>query len=352
MPLWDRYGRPLLNLRLVVTLRCNFRCFFCHSEGLTQRPGTDELTPHEYNIIAEAARRVGVRSFKITGGEPLVRSDIVDVVRELRAGHPSAEISLTTNAYLLPKLAGALADAGVNRVNVSLHSLRRDVFRRITGVDGVEAVVKGIEAAREHGLPVKINTVILKGLNDSEIPDMVEFASKTEARLQFIELHPVGLARSVFEKYHVPYLETLKLLEKRARRVMYRSDLHNRVILELDNGVIVEIVGPTGNPIFCAGCTRVRVTPYGEFTPCLNRGDLRVEFRSTLRSASSREEAVEAVIDALKRVNALREPYHKYRLDTPKSPRKLRSFRMYLPKRSGSIPENIERRLIREYLEE
>ncbi len=345
VPLWDRYGRPLLNVRFVVTLRCNFRCFFCHSEGLVARKAP-EMEPWEYEIVAEAAGRLGVKSFKVTGGEPLIRNDILDVIGALRRGHPRASISVTTNAYLLAEYAQGLSELGVDHVNVSLHSLNRERFRFITGVDGLENVLRGLEAARQHGLRVKINSVVLRGVNVDELWELVELASKLDASLQLIELHPVGMGSKVFNEYHMPYSEVVRVLEPRARKIRFRSELHNRVILELDNGVIVEVVGPTGNPVFCAGCTRIRVTPYGEMTPCLNRGDLLVEFRSAVRRAGSREEAVEAVIDAFRRVNALREPYYKYRLDTPEEPKQRRVYRIYLPKRSGVIPGWLEEKLL------
>ncbi len=308
------------------------------------------MEPWEYEIVAEAARRLGVKSFKITGGEPLVRNDILEVIGAVRQGHPDASISLTTNAYFLARYAQGLSELGIDHVNVSLHSLDRERFRVITGVDGLENVLRGLEAARQHGLCVKINTVVLKGINDDELWELVELASKLNAFLQLIELHPVGMGSKVFREYHVPYSEVVRILESRARRIRFRNDLHNRVILELDNGVVVEVVGPTGNPVFCAGCTRIRITPYGEMTPCLNRGDLLVEFRSAVREAKSREEAVEAVVNAFRRVNALREPYYKYRLDTPGEPKQRRAYRIYLPKRSGAIPGWLEEKLLQAWM--
>ncbi|AEM39396.1 Radical SAM domain protein [Pyrolobus fumarii 1A] len=349
MPLWDRYGRPLLNVRFVVTLRCNFRCFFCHSEGMEPRD-REEMKPEDYAIVSEAAKRVGVISYKITGGEPLVRHDILEVVKALHAYNPRAEISMTTNAYFLARYAQGLAEYGVRRVNVSLHSLRPERFRAITGVDGLKNVLDGLFAAHEAGLGIKINVVALRGLNTDEIEDLIDFAAKINAKLQIIELHPVNIDKNTFDKFHEPYTQIIKRLEKRTRHIKYRSDLHNRVILEMDNGVEVEVVGPVGNPVFCAGCTRVRITPYGEVTACLNRGYRRVEFLSAIRKATDFDEAVNAVIEAFRSINALREPFYIYRRETPSSPRTKKSFRIYLPKRSGTIPSSVEQLLLEEWI--
>ena len=352
MPLWDRYGRPLLNVRLAVTLRCNFRCFFCHLEGLQKRD-EEEMTPHDYLVLALAARKVGIRSFKLTGGEPLIRKDILEVIGALEEGHPNASISITTNGYLLDVYAPRLAEHRISHVNVSLHSLDPSRFRAITGVDALERVIRGLRVAAEHGIRLKINTVILRGLNENELEQLLDFAAKLGAEVHLIELHPVGIQPEVFHKYHLPHTALEAYLERRATRIEYRPDLHNRKIYILDNGVRVELVGPTGNPVFCAGCTRIRVSPYGEMTPCLNRGDVRVEFLSKVRSAPSLEEAVDAVVDAFRRVNMLREPFYMYRVDTPIAPaRRRRSFRIYLPKRSGVIDARVEPLLLREWLEE
>ncbi len=333
MPLWDRYGRPLLNVRLAVTLRCNFRCFFCHSEGLKPRH-RQEMEPRDYLVLALAARKVGVRSFKLTGGEPLVRRDIVEVVEALREGHPTAEISMTTNGYFLDVYAAQLAEHKLHHVNVSLHTLNPLRFREITGVDGLERVLRGIRAARDAGLRVKINTVALRGLTREELERLIDFAAEVDASIHIIELHPVGISRELFEKYYIPHVEIVEMLRDRVVSVDHRLDLHNRLVLKLDNGVVVEVVGPTGNPVFCAGCTRIRVTPYGEMTPCLNRGDILVPFLDEVHRAATLEEAVEAVVKAFRRVNELREPYYLYRLDTPPPPKRP-GFRIYLPKRDG-----------------
>ncbi len=349
MPLWDRYGRPLLNVRLAVTLRCNFRCFFCHLEGL-RRENREEMKPNDYLIVALAARKIGVRSFKLTGGEPLLRNDIMEVIEALEEGHPAAQISITTNGYLLDIYAPRLAEHKISHVNVSLHSLNPRRFSEITGVDGLERVLRGLRVAAEHGLRLKINTVILRGMNEDELDKLLELASQLGAEVHLIELHPVGIPAELFRKYHMPHTALRELLEKRAVHVEYRSDLHNRTVYILDNGVKVELVGPTGNPVFCAGCTRVRISPYGEMTPCLNRGDLRVEFLSKVRMAKSLEDAVNAVVEAFREVNRLREPYYMYSVGTPAAPRRRRSFRIYLPKRSGVIDARIEERLLQEWV--
>ncbi len=349
MVLWDRYGRPLLNVRFVVTLACNFRCFFCHREGISPDGYRKPLQPHEYLIFSKAANQLGIRSYKLTGGEPLVRHDIIQIVRALREGNPNAEISITTNGYYLAEYAERLAELGVKRVNVSLHSLRPKVFEFITGVNALTRVLSGLKSATEYGISIKLNFVALRGINVDELSSLLELAASLDAKLQIIELHPVGEAKHIFEKYHVPYSEILKLILPFAARVKYRSDLHNRAVIETTEGIEVEVVGPVGNPVFCAGCTRIRVTPWGELTPCLNRGDTRIDALSAVRSLKREDEAIEAVIKAFKRVNMLREPFYKYTLDTPPVPKRVNSYRIYLPKRTGLIDASIEEKLLREW---
>ena len=298
----DRYGRPLLKLRIVVNDVCNFTCVFCHFEG--QRPMSGVLSPEDIGFAAMAFRKLGVGDFKITGGEPLLRRDIVDVVREIDRCGPD-EISMTTNGYLLEKLSGPLAAAGLKRVNVSLHSLKRERYRRIMGVDALERVLRGIRAAMDSGLQVKINVVLLRE-NMDEIPDIIGFASKLGARVQIIELMPVNEGRSVFDRLYVDVGELVDALMSKqgARLVGTRRDLHNRPILEVD-GVPVEIVKNWNNPTFCAACTTMRLTSDGKLKTCLYK-DPAVDLYPAIRA---RDESL--LIELIKRANSIREPNFK-----------------------------------------
>lgn len=344
----DAYGRPLTNLRISVTAECNYRCIFCHIEGhplggparIGQLPPI--MKPDDYEVVAVASRILGISSFKITGGEPLVRRDIVDVVARLKKGNPGAEVSMTTNGYLLGKLLPGLVEAGLERLNVSIHSTRREVYKFITGVDGYEAALKGLRAAAEYGLKLKVNSVILKGVNDDEVWGLLDLARKHGATLQLIELHPVGMGAKSFSKYYLPLDRIEKELVKRGAKVVRRS-LHNRPIYVLPDGSRVEIVRPYGNPFFCSGCQRVRLLPEGKLSPCLNwRGPL-VDLLGRVRRAETFEDKVRAAVEALLEVNRLRRPFFLWRVgyEPPRRGSKPSGFRLALPK-AGSGTRMLE----------
>ncbi|ADL19424.1 Probable molybdenum cofactor biosynthesis protein A [Acidilobus saccharovorans 345-15] len=315
----DAYGRPLDNLRIAVTRECNYRCFFCHIEGDPSggpaRIGTSppQLKSDDYYVVAAAAGRLGIRAFKITGGEPLVRSDIASIISNIRdASGPDADISMTTNGYLLSAYAKALYDSGLRRVNVSLHSLDREHYKIITGVDGLDRVIDGIERALDVGLKVKVNVTVTK-VNVNDVWDIIDFASSRGVAVQLIELQPVNEGLRVFKDMHVDlsYLES-KLKEYSSKVVL--RPLHNRPIYILKNGVTVEVVKPFNNPLFCAGCRRVRLLSDGRLTPCINYMGPGVNILRVLREARTKEEAIDGVVKALIKVNQLRKPFYMWPL--------------------------------------
>ncbi len=289
-PLVDPTGRAVTSLRVSVTQRCNLACFFCHREG-EHAPGK-EMTPLEIGRIVQVAAGLGVTKVKVTGGEPLMRDDIVDVIR-LIAPHVK-EVSMTTNALLLPEKAKALKNAGLSRVNISLHSLRREIVKRIAGVDCLDQVKAGIEAASEAGLkPIKLNFVVMRGLNSDEIPEMLHLSAESGAILQLIEYQ--RLERGI-ENWGDLYYD-LTPLEKRwdqeAVRVVEQV-MHRRKRYTLADGATVEIVRPIHNTVFCANCNRLRLTSDGSLKPCLMRGDNLVPLVQLLRRGAPEEELVEA----------------------------------------------------------
>lgn len=302
----DRYGRKLINARFAITLRCNYRCFFCHREG--GNAFSDELKPEEVGIIAEALARVGVRKFKITGGEPLLRKDVAEVVREVDRWGMAEDISMTTNGYYLREFISGLVDAGLRRVNISLHTLREGVYEFIVGVNGLGKVIEGIKEVLRYPLTkVKVNAVILRGVNDAEVWDIINFAEGLGVHVQLIELHPVGRGKDAFNTYYTPLDDVVKRLNEICSRVIIRGDLHNRPIYELPSGITVEVVRPVLNPIFCAGCSRIRVMPDGSLMPCLN-SSTAIPTVDVVRGNDGREEKVRKIVDTIIEVNKLRKP--------------------------------------------
>ena len=301
--LTDAYGRPLTHLRASVTLRCNYRCVFCHGEGLGPGRGY-EMGPHDYRVVARAAVGLGIKYVKITGGEPLVRGDIVEVVGSF-AGE-GARVSMVTNGSLLARYAGALADAGLSRVNVSLHSLREEVYRWVTGGGRLDDALAGLRAAADHGLGIKINFVVLRD-NLEDFPSVLGLASDLGAALNVIELIPLGMARGEYERLHVPLDPILEYLESRCTR-RYRRGFQSRPVYVLDDGVRVEVVKGYGNPEMCAACTRLRLTPDGRLRVCLYRSD-GVDLLPILRSEADEESKVRALRGAIMEANTMRRPF-------------------------------------------
>ncbi len=289
------------SLRVSITQRCNFDCFFCHQEGESGPDG--EATPEEVEAIVSVAAELGIGKVKITGGEPLLREDVVEIVR--RISSHVMEVSMTTNGYLLAEKARELKEAGLDRVNVSYHSGNPDVFCKIIGSDSHPRVREGIAAAKKCGLnPVKLNMVVMKGINEEEIPLMIEFAKEVGAILQLIEYQPLERGATDWSNYHYDLKPLEEELESRSSRVVER-EMHRRRQYHLEGGGVVEVVRPMHNSDFCMYCTRLRLTSNGDLKPCLMRDDNHVEAVSLLRHGGSRESIKAAFWEAV----AKREPF-------------------------------------------
>ena len=265
----DNYGRVLTSLRIQLNSTCNFNCFFCHREGTGQT--SKELSIEDIEKIAKAASGYGITKIKLTGGEPTLRRDLLEVVRTLKKY--VKEGSMTTHGTMLPKIAKDLKEAGLDRVNISLHAITKDTFKLITGVDFLERVLEAIDAANSAGLQVKIDFVVLKGVNTDQIDAMLEFAASKNAILQLIEYETSveGEKSAEYIKYHQDLSEIEKEISSKALAVE-RNELHNRpryTIMTAKGLVKVEFVMPMHNPDFCAHCNRLRVTSDGYFKTCL-----------------------------------------------------------------------------------
>jgi len=307
LPLQDRFGRKLNSLRISMTQKCNLQCFYCHREG--EAASNCEMTNEEIARIAEIACELGMKKVKLTGGEPLVRDDLPDIVSEI--AEYADEVSLTTNGVLLEEQARTLFNAGLKRVNVSLPSLISARFKEITKKNHLQRVKNGIKAAVQNHLhPVKINMVILNGINVDEIPKAIDFAQEVGAILQLIEFEPIQPENYVhWQKYHYDTVPIENWLKKTALTIQ-ENPLHKRrrYILEKNRDpVSVEVVQPMHNSTFCQNCTRLRVTSDGKLKPCLLRNDNLVDIVSLIRQDANSNELKEA----FKKAAILREPYWK-----------------------------------------
>ena len=305
LPLLDRFGRPVTQLRISLTERCNLNCLYCHMEGYGLP--AEELSPDQIQRLVEVAAKLGMRKVKLTGGEPLLRPDLVEIVEKIAGIKGIVEVSLTTNGVLLPGAAWKLKEAGLARVNISLPSLRRRVYEAITGSSMLNKVLEGIAEAERAGLtPVKLNMVVLKRLNEQDIWLAARLIEGRDFILQLIELEKIGAGSKIYSRYYLSLDQVRVKLEAEACKVEVRP-LHNRKIYHLKNGrVRIELVRPFHNSEFCLNCKRLRVTADGKLKPCLMRNDNLVDVASLLHNPASQE----VVEEAIKKAVALREPYY------------------------------------------
>lgn len=261
----DSHARTITYLRLSVTDLCSFRCRYCMpAEGVPKRDHRDVCSVEELVEIAGAAVDCGVRKVRLTGGEPLVRRGILEICRGIAALPGVEELCLTTNGAALPQLAGALKEAGVNRLNVSLDTLRPDRFAYITRVGRLEDPLRGLEAAAEAGFTgTKLNVVLMKDFNDDEIPDFVDLARRYPLEVRFIELMPIGEGRNA------QFLPAQAVLDACPDLRPAESSGVARRYRPPDGPGLVGLIEPMSHR-FCVQCDRIRVTADGKLKPCLH----------------------------------------------------------------------------------
>lgn len=264
------------------------------------------MTADEITRIVKVAVSLGVKGMKLTGGEPLMRRDIVEIVKDVAATPGLADLSMTTNGTLLSPLACDLHKAGLKRVNISLPTLDREVFHKLTGGE-VQDTISGVKAAVAAGLhPVKLNMLLLRGINSSFVPEVVEFAKETGTILQLIELEPVNMNDSFYLANHEPLDRYGEMLKEKALRVETRRFMQNRQVYHLPD-VVVEVVRPIENTEFCLHCSRLRITSDGRLKPCLMRNDNLTDILTPLRNGASDEQ----LADLFRLANQKREPFNK-----------------------------------------
>jgi cyclic pyranopterin phosphate synthase len=298
-PLVDPFGRAITYVRVSVTDRCDFRCVYCMAEDMTFLPKKDVLSLEELDRLCSAFVAKGVRKLRLTGGEPLVRKNVMSLVRSLsrhlRTGALD-ELTLTTNGSQLARLAGELADAGVRRINVSVDTLDPDKFKRITRWGDFDKVKAGIAAAKAAGLQIKINAVALKGINEHEIDDMILWAHGEGMDLTLIETMPLGDIDGDRTDQYLPLSLVRQRLEGHwtLEDIPYKTGGPARYVRIAETGGRLGLITPLTHN-FCEGCNRVRVTCTGTLYMCLGQEDT-ADLRAPLR-ASEGDDLLNAAID-------------------------------------------------------
>ncbi len=312
-PLLDQFARRISYLRLSVTDRCDLRCAYCMPERMTFLPKADVLSLEELHRMALGFIDRGITKIRLTGGEPLVRRDMIELVRALgrKLGDGLEELTLTTNGTQLATHAEALAEAGVRRINVSLDTLDRAGFAKLARRDMLSQVLEGIDAAMAAGLKVKLNTVALKGINEEEIPSLMAWAHGKGLDLTLIEVMPLGEVEEDRIDHYLPLSAVRDRLD--AEFTLTPSDHRTggpaRYFDVAETGGRLGLITPlTSN--FCEGCNRIRVTATGQLYPCLGGGEM-VDLRSALRSGDP-EVAMSEALDTAMRIKPER---HHFEID-------------------------------------
>jgi len=315
----DSYGRAIRDLRVSLTDRCNFRCFYCLPHGEPPiAPKEEMLSYEEIEYVCEIFVELGIEKIRLTGGEPMLRKDIETIVAKLarfkdsdklkHVGHLQ-DLALTTNGYFLPERALALKNAGLDRVTISLDSLKRDVFKQMTGVDVLDKVLDGIAAAKSAALqPIKINAVIVRGHNEDEVADFAAFAREHDVKMRFIEFMPLDSGHDWTRSDVVSGKEIRQRIEERFPLVRVNvnrgSETSSRYRFADGGPGEVGIIAPVTEP-FCGACSRIRLTADGEIRTCLF-STVEHSLRDVVRSGASRSE----IIEFIESVVLKKEPKH------------------------------------------
>ena len=264
----DGHGRTVNYLRVSVTERCNFRCQYCMPEKpFSWVPKENLLSFEELFLFMKVAIDEGVNKIRITGGEPLLREDLDSFIKMIHDYKPDIDLALTTNAYLLPQTAQRLKDAGLKRLNISLDSLKPEIAAKIAQKDVLDQVLKGIDKALEVGLGVKINMVPLKGINDDEILDIIDYCKERNIKVRFIEYMENAHASKAIEGMHGrEILEKVK--ERYTIKALGREGASPSFNYILDDGYEFGLIDPHKHD-FCENCNRIRLTAEGNLIPCL-----------------------------------------------------------------------------------
>lgn len=296
----DNLGREIFYLRVSITDRCNYRCIYCKPEEQFEFIPHEEILRYEEIVeIIEEAVNLGVTKVRITGGEPFARKGVVNFIKKLREIKKLEDISLTTNGFFLSEYAEKLKDAGLNRVNISLDSLQEEKYKRITRGGSLEKALKGIDSALKAGLlPIKINTVLIRGINDDEVEDFVRLTLGRPLNIRFIELMPSG--EELKDNYRDKFISVLEIKESLAEKYSFRP-----IDINSGNGPAkyYQIKGGQGtigfitalSQHFCKTCNRIRLTSEGKLRPCLF-SNKEVDIKQAIRNAKTDDKIIRSKI--------------------------------------------------------
>ncbi|MBA2733927.1 MAG: GTP 3',8-cyclase MoaA [Acidobacteria bacterium] len=307
----DSFGRQIRDLRVSLTDRCNFRCFYCLPHGEPPiAPKSEMLSYEEIEYACNIFVSLGIEKIRLTGGEPMMRRDIETIIAKLSALKPRLlDLALTTNGYFLPGRAADLKAAGLDRITISIDSLKPDVFKRMTGVDVLDRVFEGIEAAKQAGLtPIKINAVIVRGHNEDEVADFAAFAREHDIGMRFIEFMPLDSGHEWSREMVVSGREMLERIEERYPLIPVKvprgSETSSRYRFADNAPGEIGIIAPVTEP-FCGACSRIRLTADGQIRTCLF-STVEHSLRDVIRSNVSRAE----IIEYIESVVMKKEPRH------------------------------------------
>jgi cyclic pyranopterin phosphate synthase len=308
----DSYNRTIRDLRVSLTDRCNFRCFYCLPHGEPPiAPKEKMLSYEEIEYVCEIFVELGIEKIRLTGGEPMMRRDIETIIRKLSKLKAKGlhDLALTTNGYFLPDRAQGLKDAGLDRITISLDSLRPEIFKEMTGVDVLDRVLAGIDAAKRAGLePIKINAVIVRGHNEDEVADFAAFARQHDVKMRFIEFMPLDSGHEWSRADVVSGREIRERISKRFELtplvVERGSETASRYHFADGAPGEIGIIAPVTEP-FCGACSRIRLTADGEIRTCLF-STVEHSLRDLVRSGANRQE----IIDFIESVVLKKEPRH------------------------------------------
>lgn len=293
----DNYGREVDTLRISLTQECNLICPYCHREGEHKPDGT--MSEQEIIKIVKASACLGISKIKITGGEPLTRDDITGIIDGISHIEGIEDISMTTNGTMLKSTAKDLKKAGLKRINIGCDSLSSSLLQKTA-----EKLKPHIIAAKDAGLcPIKLNMVVLRGINENDINSMIEFSKETGTTLQLIELIKTGKNAQFFKDHFHSLRQTEKMLAQSAVSVETR-EMHKRRIYHL-NGAAIEIVRP-GKTGFCANCRTLRITSSGKIKPCLMRDDNLKDILTPLRNGANPAELQSLILQGIKQKEPFR----------------------------------------------